>query len=187
MTIYGDRLYTIRLELKKIEAKDLGMLAEWCRDPQAYGPFLTQEEYSLEHLHDQWTAGTLGSRQNSTLLIQLRDGGPIGTIHYWLRPESPGTAVMAVKIAYPGERLKGYGTEAQKYLIMFLFDRMNLKEIEMYTDINNTPQQRCLAKLGFEQAKSLIYDDQQIKRTGHLYRLSRERYLQHPVYYYHYA
>jgi RimJ/RimL family protein N-acetyltransferase len=56
----------------------------------------------------------------------------------------------------------------------------------MHTDINNSAQQRCLQKLGFEHIESLIYDDQQKKRTGHLFRLTAEQYHSHPVYQFHY-
>lgn len=187
MTLFGDKLFTIRLELSRVEGDDLELLANWCSDPKAYGRYLTPERYSLEQLRGQWEAGTLWSERNKTLLVKLRNGTAIGTIHYWLRTESPDTAVIAVKIACPEHRFKGYGTEAQKYLVMFLFERMNVKEVEMYTDINNISQQRCLEKLGFELVDSLRYDDQDVKRTGHLYRLARQRFLEQTVYHYHYA
>lgn len=184
MTLFGDRIFTPRLELKRIESEELGMLAQWSSDPQAYGNYLTPDRYSLEKLHDQWASGALWSERNKLLLIQIRDGSAIGTIHYWLRSESPGTAVVALKIACPEYRTKGYGTEAQKHLVMFLFDRMNLKSVEMYTDINNLSQQRCLKKLCFELVESLSYDDHGVTRTGHLYRLDRECYHQKLIYHY---
>ena len=43
-----------------------------------------------------------------------------------------------------------------------------------------------LKKLGFELIESLMYDDQQEKRTGHLYRLTAEQYHSHPIYQFHY-
>lgn len=187
MTLFGDKIFTIRLVLSRVECDDLELLAKWCSDPKAYGSYLTPERYSLEQLRDQWEAGTLWSERNKTLLIKLRDGTAIGTIHFWFRTESPDIAVVAVKIASPEHRFKGYGTEAQKYLIMFLFERLKVRGVEMYTDINNISQQRCLEKLGFELVDSLLYDDQDVKRTGNYYRLARQRFLQQTVYHYHYA
>jgi RimJ/RimL family protein N-acetyltransferase len=61
---------------------------------------------------------------------------------------------------------------------------MKLAEVEMYTDINNKAQQRCLQKLGFQLVQSLGYDDHQVHRLGHLYRLGNEQYQLHPVYQY---
>lgn len=187
MTIFGDRIFTIRLHLRRIEAGDLGFLAEWSNDPAAYGEFLTMEKLSVQQLAGQLQAGMLWTERNKTFLIELRQGIPIGTIHYWLRPEDPGTVVMAVKIALPGERGKGYGTEAQKYLIWFLFNRLEIKQVEMYTDVNNEAQQRCLRKLGFELTSALPYADQQVQRVGYLYRLNRAKFNQEPVYRHHYA
>jgi RimJ/RimL family protein N-acetyltransferase len=184
MKIFGDRIFTPHLELKRIESEDLGLLVQWCSDPLAYGSYLTPERYSLEQLRGQWASGSLWSERNKIMLIQLRDGAAIGTIHYWLRTEAPGTAVVALKIACPEYRSKGYGTEAQKYLVMFLFNRMNLRSIEMYTDINNLSQQHCLKKLGFELVDSMNYDDHGVSRTGHLYRLNRDRFLQQIFYHY---
>ena len=94
--------------------------------------------------------------------------------------------MMAVKIADPVQRCKGYGTEAQKYVIIHLFAKEKVESIEMYTDINNRPQQRCLAKLGFSLIESLGYDDHQVQRVGHLFRLDAAAYAHHPLYRYHY-
>lgn len=93
---------------------------------------------------------------------------------------------MALKVADITERNKGYGTEAQKFLMIYLFDRIGIKKVEMYTDINNLPQQRCLKKLGFDLVESLNYDDQKLLRTGNLYRLGQDKYHSEPIYRYHY-
>ena len=47
MNIFGDRIFTPRLELKRIGSEDLELLAKWCSDPQAYGNYLSPERYSL--------------------------------------------------------------------------------------------------------------------------------------------
>jgi RimJ/RimL family protein N-acetyltransferase len=93
---------------------------------------------------------------------------------------------MALKISEFEMRNKGYGTEAQKYAIMQLFTRMKLQRVEMYTDINNRAQQRCLHKLGFELIESLHYDDHRVQRVGHLYRIDAATFFKTPIYQYHY-
>jgi RimJ/RimL family protein N-acetyltransferase len=126
------------------------------------------------------------SERNRTFVIEMKGFAPIGTIHYWLRPERQSCAVIALKIAEPTLRNRGFGTEAQKYLIIHLMQRMKLQEVEMYTDVRNMPQQRCLAKLGFELVESLQYEDSGVHRTGHLYRLDRERFVRTSMYHFHY-
>jgi RimJ/RimL family protein N-acetyltransferase len=126
------------------------------------------------------------TERNKVFLIELRQGTPIGTVHYWLRPEDPATAVITVKIARPEERGKGYGTEAQKYLILFLFNRLGINQVDMFTDVHNSAQQRCLQKLGFELTNVLSYVDREVQRNGYLYRLCRPRFVDEPLYQHHY-
>ena len=187
MTLFGDRIFTLRLQLRRIELQDVGLLAEWSHNEATYGPYLTPERHTPEQLRRQVQSGALWMERNKAFLVELRDGLPIGTVHYWVRPEAPGTAVIAVRIASVEERNKGYGTEAQKYLVLFLFNRLNIQQVEMYTDINNAAQQRCLSKLGFELIQAQPYSDQQVQRVGYLYRLSRSRFASEPVYQHHYA
>ena len=111
---------------------------------------------------------------------------PLGTIHYWLRQDQRDSAIVSVKIAEIAERGHGYGTEAQKFLIIHLFEQIGIKTVQMYTDINNQPQQRCLEKLGFSIERSLTYDDRQIVRTGYLYALAEKEFLEKPIYRFHY-
>ncbi len=186
MTLFGDQIFTKRLVLRRIREDDLPCLAGWSVSREAHGPYLSPENYSLQHYRDQYTAGSLWCDHSKFFLIQHKNGSPVGTIHYWLRNEVNTIGVMAVKIAYPEERGKGYGTEAQKFLIMFLLQRVRLEAVDMYTDIGNIPQQRCLQKLGFEVLDSLSYADHKVHRQGFLYRLHRNRFLEHPIYQHHY-
>ena len=187
MTIFGDRIFAIRLLLRRIERKDVDLLTDWSNRQESYGHYLTPERLTSHQLISQLEAGSLWTERNKTFLIELREGAPIGTVHYWIRPEAPTTAVVAVRISCPGERNKGYGTEAQKYLVYFLFHRLDIQQVEMYTDVNNAAQQRCLQKLGFELIQAQPYSDQQVQRVGYLYRLCRKRFANEPVYQHHYA
>ncbi|WP_051305741.1 GNAT family N-acetyltransferase [Desulfogranum mediterraneum] len=184
MTLFGDRIFSLRLQLRRVEERDLEQLASWSNQGLAYGDYLTPERLSLEQLAHQLRSGILWNGQSKTFVIELKDGAAIGTLHYWLRAEARETAVMAVKIAVAGERAKGYGTEAQRIMVTFLFNRLGVRAIEMYTDINNTAQQRCLKKLGFELIDSLGYLDHQVERTGHLYRLDQDHFAEELSYHY---
>jgi len=187
MDIYGNRIFTKRLQLRKPEKEDIELLFTWSHSPEAYGKYLSPERLKLEHLQDQLASGALWNDREKLFLVELRDTGkPIGTTHYWQLPGNNETVIISLKIALPAERNKGYGTELQKFLIIQLFSHKKIKNIEMYTDINNNGQQRCLRKLGFELAKSLTYEDQQVQRTGYLFRLTAERYNSEPIYHYHY-
>lgn len=187
MDIYGNRIFTRRLQLRKIESEDLDLIVNWSTSLVAYGNCLTPENLELKQLAHQLTSGALWNSQEKLFLVAIRESDkPIGTAHYWQSPSKKETATISLKIALPDERNKGYGTELQKFLIMQLFNHKQFQNIEMYTDINNIAQQRCLEKLGFEQTISLAYEDRQVQRTGHLYRLTAEQFAREPIYHYHY-
>lgn len=186
MTFFGDVIYTPRLCLRKITDEDIEILVTWAKSKTAHGPYLSPENITEESLRSKLDNGALWTENNKTFFVELRGGSPLGIIHYWIRPECKESAVIKVKISNPLLRGKGYGTEAQKYLVMNLFQRMNMKEVRMYTDINNKAQQRCLDKLGFELIDSLTYQDQKVTRLGHLYKLCSSKFQRCPVYQYHY-
>lgn len=186
MNLFGNAIFTPRLKLRRITPEDLEILVAWSRDRSACGEYLTPDELTEESSRSMLAGGVLWTDKSKMFMIETRDTMPLGTIHFWVRPEDAGCAVVKVRISLPEERGKGYGTEAQKYLVINLFDRMKLKTVEMYTDVNNKAQQRCLVKLGFDLVDSLSYDDRQVSRFGHLFRLSASAYAQHPVYRYHY-
>lgn len=186
MTIFGNQIKTPRLILRKTELHDVQLLCAWSHSEVAHGDHLTPERSSPEQELQNIVAGLHWTMQNRLFLIETRENQAIGTIHYWLRPEMKDSAVVAVKIAVAGLRNKGYGTEAQKYLINYLLGRGKVNRVEMYTDIDNLAQQRCLDKLGFMQVDSLQYVDGGVSRIGFLYRLDRQRYQAMPIYHFHY-
>ncbi len=182
----GYRLYTPRLQIRRAEEKDTPLLAKWSASKEAHGDWLTPDQASPEDFKGRIAAGGFWNDREKMFIIELRQNDlPIGTIHYWSCSSSH-NVIMALKIALPDERGKGYGTEAQKFLIIDLFTQEKVKCIEMYTDIDNIPQQRCLQKLGFTPVRALEYDDQGISRTGLLYQLATSDYHSHPVYQFHY-
>jgi len=187
MNLYGDTLFTRRLSLTKIQEDNLPSIVSWSSSETACGSYLTPEKYNIEQMRIQIQSGVFwGDTEKMFFVKTKKDDRPIGTAHFWHPTGGGNTITMALKVALPEERGKGYGTEIQKFLIIHIFDRLTVEAIEMYTDINNTAQQRCLKKLGFELIESLIYDDQQEKRTGHLFRLTAEQYHSHPIYRFHY-
>ena len=182
----AEKLFTNRLQLRKIRRSDLVTLWRWSRSAESYGSFLSPEACEKEEIEQRYISGLFWNDNEKVFFIEKRDGSPLGTIHYWLRADTLGTAVVALKIAEPGERNKGYGTEAQKFVMMYLFEKAKVKNVEMYTDLDNLPQQRCLRKLGFSLIETLTYDDKGIRRTGNLYRINSDQYLKEPIYRYHY-
>lgn len=181
-----EKMYTNRLLLRRLERDDLDLLLHWSRSADAYGNFLSPEMLEREELEQRYDAGLFWNKSEKIFLIEKKNVAPVGTIHYWMPADKLGTAVVAIKIAKSTERNKGYGTEAQKSLLIYLFDKRKVERVEMYTDLDNLPQQRCLQKLGFTLVETLTYDDKAIRRTGNLYRLNAHQFSLEPIYRYHY-
>ncbi len=187
MSLYGNQLFTNRLALRRVQEEHLPEIVAWSQTKAACGGYLTPESYNTEQMREQIRSGVFWSDLEKMFIVERKeDGRPIGTAHYWHPTGKHNTATMALKVAIPEERGKGYGTEIQKSLIIYILDRLPVEAIEIYTDINNTAQLRCAKKLGFELIESLVYDDQREKRTGHLLRLTAQQYKSHPIYQYHY-
>ncbi|WP_419661879.1 GCN5-related N-acetyltransferase [Desulfosarcina variabilis str. Montpellier] len=185
--VLGEKIYTCRLTMRRISEDDLPLILKWSNSEEAFGPYLTPERYTPKRLNEQFAGGALWRNGDKTFFIEKREcATPIGTIHYWQRQTQPDTAMLAVKIAEPAQRDKGYGTEAQKFLIIHLFEQAGIKNVEMVTDINNAAQQRCLSKLGFTIIDSQTYDDHQVVRTGYLFQLGYQDYQQKAIYRFHY-
>jgi RimJ/RimL family protein N-acetyltransferase len=186
MSQFIEKLYTNRLLLRKVRQSDLDLLTKWSQSKDCCGDFLSPEYFELHQLQQKLDSGVFWNQDEKVFLIERRDAIPLGTIHYWRPSGKVDTMTVSVKIADARERNKGYGTEAQKFLLMYLFDKIGVQQVEMYTDIDNLAQQRCLRKLGFRLVESLTYDDRQVKRTGNLYRLDVSRYSQEFIYRFHY-
>jgi RimJ/RimL family protein N-acetyltransferase len=186
MSYFIEKLYTNRLMLRRIQRSDLSLLVQWSRSKDSCGNFLSPECFELHQLQLKLDSGVLWNSDEKFFIIERRDETPLGTIHYWQSPGKSDTATVSVKIADSTQRNKGYGTEAQKFLLMYLFETIGVQHVEMYTDIDNLAQQSCLRKLGFRLVESLAYDDGNVKRTGNLYRLDASHYSKEPIYRFHY-
>jgi RimJ/RimL family protein N-acetyltransferase len=185
--VFNDILYTRRLVLRKIRKEDLPLIHIWSNDPDAYGSYLTPEGFSLRQLQELFAMNTFWRVHDKTFLIEMRtQEKPLGTVHYWLKPDPMKTAVLSIKIADPCERDKGFGTEAQKYLVIYLFEQIGVRRVHVYTDTENKAQQRCLKKLGFSIHRSLLYDDRQVMRSGYEFELNIDDFLKTAIYRFHY-
>lgn len=183
-----DNFFTYHLNMRPVTDADLSLLHQWsnCRD--AYGNHLSMERWTLDDCRAKFQNGCFWSDSSKTYLMELKEGClPIGTLRYWRKPETPSTALIALKVAVPEYRGKGYGTEAQKGLCRELFTKYGMQVIDVFTGMDNVPEQRCLEKLDFEFVDFQSYQDQGHDRQGRLYRLTKARYQQSSVHLYYYA
>ncbi len=181
-------ILTRQLKLRQINLEDIKLIVEWGNSKTANGEYLSLEGYELASCEAKFKSDYFWNDKAKTFLIELKiNSQAIGTINYWTKAEEQNAARMAIKIALPEYRQKGLGVEAQVGLINELFIKYDYDFIEMLTDINNLPQQKCLKKLNFLNLDLQEYDDQGTRRQGYLFRVDKQRFKRSLAYTYYYG
>jgi RimJ/RimL family protein N-acetyltransferase len=172
-------VYTERLLLTRVEKIDVGFLFFCLSSPEAHGAFLSAAVVEPEVVEKRLLSGAYWNDDSKTFIVKLKkDLTRIGMFHFWVKPDDRSTAMYTIQIAVMEHRNFGYGTEVQLAAVDALFHQTSLENVEVYTDMNNIAEVRCLEKLGFKYCDSKTYRDMDVERTGNLYRLTREEYLQ---------
>jgi RimJ/RimL family protein N-acetyltransferase len=103
---------------------------------------------------DALAAGPLRNDRNGTLIVETLGGEPVGTVswHQVNYGPPPDSNCWNVGIdLVPEGRGHGYGTEAQRLLADYLFAATGSNRVEASTDVENVPEQKSLAKAGFQR------------------------------------
>jgi RimJ/RimL family protein N-acetyltransferase len=132
------------VNLRVIEREDLPLLAEWSNNPEYLGEFVwlpQQSRTEWEKRYDGLTSDT------KWFFVEKKDGTKIGTMFHWLI----GNLMEISCILTSGERGKGYGAEATKLLVDYLFLSRNLMRIQAHTDAGNMVSQNVLQNVGFKK------------------------------------
>jgi ribosomal-protein-alanine N-acetyltransferase len=130
------------VNLRVIEREDLPLLAEWSNNPEYFGEFVwlpQQSRTEWEKRYDGLTSDT------KWFLVEKKDRAKIGTMFHWLI----GNLMEISCVLASDERGKGYGTEATKLLVDYLFLSKNLIRIQAHTDARNMVSQKTLQNVGF--------------------------------------
>jgi len=83
------------------------------------------------------------------LAIETKDGVHIGNCRLFDVHAEDRRAKLAISIGDPGQRGKGYGTDAVRALVRFAFDEMNLNRVELEVFAYNERAIACYRKCGF--------------------------------------
>lgn len=150
-----DLLEGTKVNLRVMERDDVDFLVESINDIDFDSGFLpvlqTSKTDALRKFDSPSQVSIVCERQR--FIIEKKDGTRIGTIAHWLaQPEG------FLEIGYDVVRLergKGYGTEAVKLIVDYLFLSKDVARIQAYTDARNKASQRVLEKAGFKREGTL--------------------------------
>jgi RimJ/RimL family protein N-acetyltransferase len=131
------------VNLRIMEKEDLSLVKEWDNEVGIMGeyePIIQETQADLERQYDKLTEGQWFG-------IEKKDGTKIGLIAHFL---SSGRTAIGYALL-PNERGKGYGSEAIKIMIDYLFLSKNIVRIQAETHPRNMASQRVLEKAGFRK------------------------------------
>jgi RimJ/RimL family protein N-acetyltransferase len=138
-----------QVTLRPVIEDDLSWLASLRNDPIATGPHEWHGWSDPQRERRRWAeSGLLGD--NGGTLIVLHGADRVGTVSWRKVQTGPIASNWAIGIGLaPGFRGRGYGSEAQRLLVRYLFAHTQVNRIEATTEITNVAEQRALGKAGF--------------------------------------
>jgi RimJ/RimL family protein N-acetyltransferase len=136
-----------KVNLRILEKEDFPLVVEWFNQPEVFGEYNPLFQVTIEELGKLFSS----PHEIKPFIVENKEGGKVGLIHYFyvLHPET-----RLLEIGYsliPSERSKGYGTEALKIIVDFLFLSKDAIRIQAQTDSRNLASHKVLEKAGFKK------------------------------------
>jgi RimJ/RimL family protein N-acetyltransferase len=139
------------VNLRLVEKEDLPLFAGWFNDPEVFGVYnplrqmsRTEAEKILENPNEL-----------RPFIIEKKDGSKIGFITHFYVLHIAGRQLEIGYSLVPGERGKGYCSEAAKIMVDYLFLSKEVMRIQAHTDPRNVASQKVLEKAGFKKEGTL--------------------------------
>jgi ribosomal-protein-alanine N-acetyltransferase len=161
------------IRLRPVDDSDIDDLHNWWNDPGfagRYDSFFPKSESEVEELVKEGRFFVILSRSEDK---------KIGFIVYHLTRSDYLNLFEAGCRINPGERRKGYATEATRLIVDYIFEtKRDIERIESITDTENVPSQKVLEKNGFKREGELrrrFFKKGQY-RSEYIYSLLREEW-----------
>ena len=144
------------VRLRPVQVDDLSWMAAMTSDRLAVGEHNwggdpPDPAKAKAHLQADFDRDGLLAELDGTLIVVLSDGTPIGSVSWRTERWGPslGSRCPAFGIALlPEHRGRGFGTEAQRQLIDYLFESTAANRIQSDTAADNPAEQAALRKAG---------------------------------------
>lgn len=154
----GGEVATLRgrtIDLQVVEKDDFAQWRDLWLDPEFRGQFVPLSRVTPMHVVDkEYLEPRNPGLELTRLFIQKKDGTRIGGITHFMGSQFYNWMEIGYLIL-PGERGKGYTTEAVQVLTDYLFLSRQIERIQAVTDVGNVPSQKVLLKAGFQREGEL--------------------------------
>jgi RimJ/RimL family protein N-acetyltransferase len=135
-----------KVNLRVLEREDFPLIRDWLNDPEVFGRYNPLHQVPLDEIGKIFA----GPHEARPFIVEDKEGRKVGYISYFyvLHP-----ACRQIELGYsfiPGERGKGYGTEALEMIVDFVFLTKDAVRVQAQTDPRNLASQKVLEKVGFK-------------------------------------
>ena len=137
------------VRLRPVAEDDLVVLDRFNEGPEAASTFGWLGWQSPGQWRRRWAENGLLGDDGGQLMV-VRGTDRLGYVS-WRRIQTARTSFcwsMGIALL-PEARGQGYGTEAQRLLVRYLFAHSQLNRVEAATEVGNIAEQRALEKAGF--------------------------------------
>jgi RimJ/RimL family protein N-acetyltransferase len=137
--------------LRSVTEADLKVIERFLAEPEVAGPFEWHGWKDPFRFRRRWAENGLLGDDGGTLMVAL-GADALGFVAWRKVVTSMSSSCWNMGIGLlPEFQGKGYGTEAQRLLVRYLFAHTQVHRIEAATDVGNIAEQRSLEKVGFQR------------------------------------
>jgi RimJ/RimL family protein N-acetyltransferase len=143
------------VDLRAVEPADYDLLWKWMNNPEVmlyWGRPGNTESRAQVAAREETESARGNSRK---YIIEAHDGGPVGQIDYYDLDWQSRSAWVSVMIAEQEYWGGGYGTDAMRTILKYLFEEMGLHRVVLTVHETNTRAQRSYEKNGFQREGTL--------------------------------
>jgi aminoglycoside 6'-N-acetyltransferase len=141
-----------QIDLRPVAEDDLALLETWDADPDYHGDYNTFGLRPAGQTRRTFAEHRYLTDDHGLLLAVTKAGEVAGDVSYRLVKHGGGIANRVYEIGVtiaPAQRGRGYGAEAQRLLVAYLFATYPIARVQATTDITNIAEQRALERAGF--------------------------------------
>jgi RimJ/RimL family protein N-acetyltransferase len=135
------------VRLRAPERTDLATFVRWFNDPEVTHFLLRSPPMGMAE-EVEWYEGLL-QRPDKHFCIETKDGKLIGNLGLVRLDWTSRAGEIGVMIGEKDFWSRGYGTDAIRTLLGYLFDELGLNRISLYCQVDNVRARRCYEKCGF--------------------------------------
>ena len=145
-------LFGENIRLRALERDDLDSLFRWWNDPDLWELIGSRRRVSGHEELEAWFDGELektSPQEGRTFAMDDEEGHLLGTVWYGSFEMGDRQALVGLYIGPEEKRSCGYGTDALRTLLGYLFDELGLHKARLLVQKENAPAIAVYRKLGF--------------------------------------